>query len=56
MSLLLDVIFEKKAIEQLKNAPKELQEYVKALERANVRWKEINNEAIKKIKELSKTH
>jgi len=40
---------------ELKNSPKLVQEYVKALERSNQNWQAINNEAIKKIKELSKT-
>ncbi len=50
----VQVINELLAKEQLKEAPKELQEYVNALESSCLRWSEINKEAIKKIKELSK--
>jgi hypothetical protein len=42
------------AKEQLKTAPQELQDYVKSLEASCERWSEINKEAVKKIKELSK--
>ena len=54
MSIKVDCINEKLAKEQLKSAPKELQEYVLALERSIKGWKELNDEAMKKIRELTK--
>ena len=44
---------ELKAKQQLKKSPKELQEYVSALERSCESWKSVCDDAIKKIKELS---
>ena len=39
---------------ELKNCPTVIREYVKALEDSNTRWKTINAEALKKLKDCSK--
>ena len=39
---------------QLKNSPKIIQDYVKSLIASNNRWKQINEEALKQIKNISK--
>lgn len=54
MSIKVNCINEKLAKQQLKNAPKELQEYVNALEASNERWRFVNDEALKKIREQTK--
>lgn len=54
MSIKVNCVNEKEAKAQLKKAPKELQEYVKALEASNERWKYVNDEALKKILEQAK--
>lgn len=54
MSIKVNCVNEKDAKAQLKKAPKELQEYVKALEASNERWKYVNDEALKKIMEQAK--
>lgn len=54
MSIKVNCVNEKEAKAQLKKAPKELQEYVKALEASNEQWKYVNNEALKKIREQAK--
>lgn len=54
MSIKVNCVNEKLAKQQLKNAPKELQEYVNALEASNERWKFVNDEALKKIREQAK--
>lgn len=54
MSVQVNCVNEKKAKAKLKNCPIEVQEYVKALEASNERWKYVNDEALKKIREQAK--
>lgn len=43
----------KEVKKKLKECPKEVVEYVEALERSNERWKYLNEQAVKKIYELT---
>lgn len=54
MSIKVNCVDEKKAKAELKNCPKVVQEYVKALVASNERWKYVNGEALKKIREQAK--
>lgn len=41
---------------EIKKCPINVQQYISALERALERQKDVTNKAIKKIKEISKSH